>query len=229
MSIPIVDRTFADPEETVHDHAVMTYMLRRVKQTLMGYEEPVRVRISEPEGRDHQVIITYPLALHRGRKFTAVGFFGRMQAGAENRTLSSVQEVDEALIGDFKNFDGLLSYSTFQLEVDRYANMAIFRDRKAMEQWRVNQRHTDAVRMLAAHHYASIRLHVSTIRGSITSLPELYIDVTKYYEYLGDHVWAAVRDVCTGVIERKQFASQPVDSAHLEPPHGAPLDPQGAT
>lgn len=205
VSVPVGDRAFADPEQTRRDHAIMTCMLRRVKQTLMGYEEPVRVRIQEPEHREHQVIIVNPLALRRGRKFIAVGFFGRMQPGAEHRTLADVQRVDEELIDDFKSFDGLLSYSTFQIEDDRYGNMPIFRDRKAMELWRVNQRHTDAVRMFAAHHYASIRLHICTIRGSILSTPKLHIDVTKYYEYQGDQVWAAVRDSCTGVIERTSF------------------------
>lgn len=175
----------------------MSQMLTRVVQTLRGYEEALAVWILERDGYEHRVILNHPEHLRRAKKYVAVGFFSGMKTGARQNTLPLIQAADDALVNEFKTFDGLFSYSTLQLDAERYANMALFRDVASMDSWYTNPIHQEAIQTLAPRHYEYIRLHVATVQKKRDAMPVLHIDVTKYYDFTEDNVWLAVRDGCT--------------------------------
>ncbi|MHB2018325.1 MAG: hypothetical protein ACYCW6_15360 [Candidatus Xenobia bacterium] len=180
----IAERPFTAPVHTTEDLDGLRLMLTRLQETLAAHPElrrrhkPFRTQLLEDGDRPHQLVITRPHNLRVWPEKIAVGFFGHMRPGAEDITLPAVQQVDEELIGDFPRFGGLLSYSSLKLPNGDWGNMALFRDMEAMERWNNNRRHTTAIRMLAARHYDSIRLHVGQLDNWSLSLMR-----TKYYQF----------------------------------------------
>lgn len=196
----VEDRPFTDPEGSLDDVEFMTCMIERLRQFLIrmrGFgssaEAPYRLNFRETGGRRHQLIITDPERLALGTSFVAVGFFG--QRGQDAAAAAEVHQVDEELIEDFPRFGGLLSYSTLELGCGDWGNLATFRDWAGMESWRQNDRHTQAVKQLAHRHYASLRLHIAEISGSMRAeRVVLRVVRSKYYAYQDEQVWMALRE-----------------------------------
>ncbi len=196
----MADRPFTDPSHVASDRLHVAHMIRRLWRTCEEHPELKRTRFpfrrvyQEDGRRPHQVILTRPDDLRTRDEFIVIGFFGHMREGAERVTLIAVQQVDEELIGDFPRFGGLLSYSSMLLENGDWGNVATFKDMDSMIRWANNRRHTTAVRLLAARHYANIRLHTLAIRRGGLNANHLEPVRTKFYEYGSDGEWRGLRE-----------------------------------
>ena len=188
--------SFTCPSLISTDQQCMMHMLKSVQdyvieQQITEAAAPHVFKVDDSCNRFHRLVVTGPQKLRELEQITAVAFFGEVRPNSD--AAEAVHRVDDELIGDFGKFTGLLSYSTVELPSGNWANMALFVDPQARDEWARNERHTRAIKELAARHYRSIRLQNSTLVGPLATA-RIEIERTKYYSYNDQLVWRAVRE-----------------------------------
>jgi hypothetical protein len=175
----IEGRPVTEPARSEADFEIMGFMLQMLRDTPPSEWTWI--------GQGHQAFVSQPEALGAAQEMIVVGFFGHMQPGAQADTLPQIQAVDAALIAQFPTFPGLYSYTSLQLPGGDWANLAVFSDLNAMDEWSANPTHVRAIKDIAPRHYDTIRLHVGRLQGGLNG--QLSIFRTRFYQYEEDSIW----------------------------------------
>lgn len=143
------------------------------------------------KGLSHRVLITDESRLRSHSKLCVVGFFGE-RTGIDPRPL---EEANTAIVDEFGDYPGILSYSSMQMPEGHWGNMVLHDDPVDRDYWRRSQLHTEAVRTLAPSHYRCVRIHNAELSGGVISSSEIVVLRTKYFDYTGDTEWRAEREL----------------------------------
>ncbi len=189
-------RPFTDPGHLRRDLEILRYMRAALRSVVaapeaVGAAGQTTIGLREPDGRAQTVTIARRDALLAGVEFWIVGFFGHRREGVDQ---APMQAADAALIVEFAEHPGILSYSRLQLESGDWANMVVLAGAEASHHWLSSQRHVYAVRQLAPAYYHTVRLHNAHLAGALASSAEITLVRTRYYDYAGTLPWIAVRD-----------------------------------
>ncbi len=121
-----------------------------------------------------------------------VGFFGTRKQGIDSTVL---EEVNSELVGEFREYPGILSYSSMELADGNWANLVIHDEPDAREYWRASKRHAEAASVLAPQHYENVRIHNGRLPGGVRGGKSIVLDRTKYWDYADDVIWQAIREL----------------------------------
>lgn len=194
----VPDRPFTNPDHNAEDLATLQFMAGKLRDFLSQLETvpaqpcPFVVYLQEADGRQQRIAISNFEALLTGQDLTVVGFCGQKWPEADRTPLDAV---DEELIAEFLEHPYLLSYSSLQLKCGNWCNLVLFSQLQGLGHWARSLKHAYAASELAPNYYQSIRLHNGVLPGGVMSGNELTLLRTKYYDYQGETIWWAVREL----------------------------------
>lgn len=149
----------------------------------------------EVHGLQRRTVVCEPDRLLDFADAQVVGFFGDRRPVVDAET---VEEVELALIDEFRNYPGILSYSSVELVENQWANLVVHRDPEDREAWRGSEIHRHAVDRIAPETYCSVRIHNGCIKGGVIGPQTVRIETTKYWDYDASPVWHAMRTLPGG-------------------------------
>ncbi len=193
-------RPFSDPEHGQADRALLCQMALRLSAALEqaaaapSRPPPIVLFATEPDGRDHRVVLAQPARLQAGGEMAVVGFFGQKRPEADPVPLETV---DNQLIEEFSKHPDVLSYSSMARGDGNWCNLVVLGSTAAAEHWRTSELHAYAVSALAPGYYHSIRLHNGRLADGPRSGQSLTLIRTKYYDFSAPAIWRAVRELAT--------------------------------
>lgn len=180
------------------DQALLAYLLQDLRSLMRRCCKgemalaPYEVLEWDVHGLRRRVVMCDPDALMRPETVQIVGFFGDRLADADVKSLDSV-EID--LLGEFRSYPGILSYSSVELVEHHWANLVVHTEAGDREAWRGSAVHRMAVDRVAPRVYRSVRIHNGRLTGGVIGQNHIDIEVTKYWDYTVDPVWHAVRPI----------------------------------
>lgn len=151
---------------------------------------PHQVLTWEVHGLQRRVVMCDPHALLESPLVNIVGFFGDRRTDADVISLDGV-EVD--LLSEFRNYPGIMSYSSVELVDHHWANLVVHAEPGDREAWRGSSAHKYAVDRVAPNVYHSVRIHNGCVRGGVTGTGHVEIETTKYWDYDVTPTWEAIR------------------------------------
>lgn len=194
----IEKRPFTHPDHTFRDKNTLHYM---INQLCLILENPhlatdvartILFNVPDQDSWIHRIVLAQPERLRNLTPLTLVGFFGQRR---EDANLELAHEFDNTLIKEIPENPDLLSYSTIALQNDDYANMVIFANPEALNDWSRSQAHAQAVNQLAPGYYWSIRLYNGILPQGIADGQNLHLVRAKYFDYSSDPMWHAIREM----------------------------------
>ena len=176
-------RTSVEPGQ--EDIVALRHMQARLRRSIAPAENaaaalPHTTYASEPEGRQHRIVLLNNTALRVGNEFTFVGFFGQKRAAAEVRSLDAL---DAELIRELGQYPQMLSYSSLELAGGSWGNLVVMSSPQGAVDWAGSARHAYAAYTIAPACYTSIRLYSGalTLKNSVDDT--LHILRTKHIDY----------------------------------------------
>jgi hypothetical protein len=145
-------------------------------------------------GLKRRVIVANAMGLYNRRTVCVVGFFGERHPEQDHAPL---EEANAEIVLEFRNFPGILSYSSMELPDGNWANLVLHDIPEVREYWRASERHARAAKELSPKYYQTVRIHNGTLAGGIMSRRTIAIERTKYWDYRSPKVWHAVRELST--------------------------------
>lgn len=205
------------------DIALLNYLLQDLR-ALMRRAATGQVRLLphqrvtwEVHGLQRRTVVCDPDQLLAFDDVHVVGFFGDRRPTAD---VPAVDEVEVALLEEFRSYPGILSYSSVELVDDQWANLVVHQSPTDREAWRESAVHVDAVDRIAAPTYRSVRIHNGCIKGGVIGPETVVIQNTKYWDYDATPTWHAMRVLPGGATETLE--SPGADLNRPIPPRGAP-------
>lgn len=194
------DRPFSDVAHNDHDLSAMRRILASLSlvvwQPLQWPDPPQPLVVRGNDGeRVVRVVVSNHPALLEDKPLFVVGFFGHRRPGLDPTILNAV---DDDLIHEFAQHPGVLSYSSFELDDGNYVNVVLLDGAEAADHWRTSSRHAYAAHELAPEFYACIRLQNGLVPRGLSSLEDLRLVTTKYYDYQQEVAWLARRELAIG-------------------------------
>ena len=192
-------RPFTKPSLYRSDTRALTYMLHDLKCLIDANRIPVVPFTAiewDVNGLSRRAMVCDLGALTgRHKELCFVGFFGERHF---DRSMEPLESANAELVLEFRNYPGILSYSSMELYDGNWANLVIHDVPKAREYWRSSERHAEAAERLSPQFYRSVRIHNGTIPGGLSGGGDVVIQTTKYWDYTSKRVWRAVRDLTSG-------------------------------
>jgi hypothetical protein len=178
------------------DQAILGYMLEDLRDTL-ARGEPGRYHAYPPiewevNGLHRRTIVSAPLRLNQPDDVFVVGFFGERHF---DRDVAPLEQANAEIVLEFRNFHGILSYSSMELTDGNWANLVLHDLPDTREEWRASEIHAKAALQLAPVFYRTVRIHNGYLPGGLTGGQTIQIERTKYWDYGKSRVWHAVRDL----------------------------------
>ena len=158
----------------------------RPYQTISWYEDGLRRR----------TVMCDPAALLRGTDVLIVGFLGNRRSSDE---ANAIDEFEIDVIGEFRQYPGILSYSSTELIPNQWANLVVHQEVGDREDWRHSAVHIEAAEELSPRVYHSVRIHNGRLSGGPISDDSLIVETTKYWDYDSDPMWHAIRALPGGI------------------------------
>lgn len=187
---------FTSPRMYVGDERAMSYMLHDLKCLIDAGRIPLSPHTPiewEVNGLARKLIVCDPGALTaKHPSLCFVGFFGERHL---DRTADALEEANAELVLEFRNYPGILSYSSMELYDGNWANVVIHDLPRAREYWRSSERHAEAAERLSPQYYRTVRIHNGVISGGLNSGGGLEIQNTKYWDFTSSPAWQAARDL----------------------------------
>ena len=121
-----------------------------------------------------------------------VGFFGERRAELD---IGPLEEANAAIVAQFRNYPGILSYSSIELPNGFWANMVLHDDPVDRDYWSRGALHAQAARTLAPIHYKTVRIHTGRLTASVFDRPDFIVKMTKYWDYSEEPEWVAQREM----------------------------------
>lgn len=100
--------------------------------------------------------------------------------------------MDELLVSRLPQQEGILSYSTMELDSGNYGNLVLFETPYAKEQWGTNKMHDKAVE-LAPSYYESVRIYNGFLPEGILEEYRLELTLVNYFDFRSETTWRASR------------------------------------
>lgn len=186
------------------DLALLNYLLQDLR-SLARRMRKGEIRVApyermtwEVHGLRRRTVVCDPDRLPSPFEAQMVGFMG------DRRSSPEATEVDEAeldVIGEFRSYPGIISYSSIELVDHQWANLVIHVDPDDREAWRHSDVHIQAAEELAPRVYHNVRIHNGCVRGGPIGSETVVIERTKYWDYDVPVTWHAVRDFPGGATE----------------------------
>ena len=104
-------------------------------------------------------------------------------------------EANSAIVAQFRNFPGILSYSSIELPNGYWANMVLHDDPVDREYWSRGALHAQAARTLGPIHYRTVRIHNARLTAPVMEQPNFALMKIKYWDYSGEFEWTAEREL----------------------------------
>lgn len=196
----IARRPFTSVSLYERDQATLGYMLEDLRALLarLATGELTVIPYQSQEwlvhGLKRRVIIANSMGLHNRRNVCVVGFFGERHFEQDHAPL---EEANAEIVLEFRNFPGILSYSSMELPDGNWANLVLHDIPEVREYWRASERHARAAQELSPKYYRTVRIHNGSLPGGVLSGRSISIERTKYWDYRKPKVWHAVRELLT--------------------------------
>lgn len=191
-------RPFTSVDLYDRDHAVLTAMVEDLRVLLARADTgaltiTAHKRIAwKVHGLTRRVIVCDPQRLVSTRRACIVGFFGQRRKGAD---LEPLEQANAAIVRQFRDFPGILSYSSWELPGHNWANLVVSDRPGVSEEWRANELHRRAAAELSPTHYRNVRIHQGVLPGGIKGGQWVTLERTRYVDYRARRVWRARRDL----------------------------------
>ena len=201
--------TCADPANYQSDHALLAYLLQDLRSLMRRCRKgeitiaPHEVLTWEVHGLQRRVVMCDPDALLEAPMVNVVGFFGDRRTDADVVCLDGV-EID--LLAEFRNYPGIMSYSSVELVDHHWANLVVHAVPDDRQAWRGSSVHKHAVAHIAPKVYHSVRIHNGWIHGGVTGPGHVEIGTTKYWDYDVSPTWEAIR-----ILTKPATAERPLE------------------
>jgi hypothetical protein len=112
-----------------------------------------------------------------------------------DRDITPLEQANAEIVLEFRNFHGILSYSSMELADGNWANLVLHDLPDTRDQWRASAIHAQAALQLAPVFYQTVRIHNGFLAGGIGGGGSIEIERTKYWDYRKSRVWHAVREL----------------------------------
>lgn len=192
-------RPFTSPRLYVGDTRALSYMLHDLKCLIdagrlpISLHAPIEWQVNGLARRS--VICDLDNLTRRHTQLCFVGFFGERR---QDRPITPLEEANAELILEFRNFPGILSYSSMELYDGNWANLVIHYRPEDKTYWQSSERHAEAAQRLAPSYYRTVRIHNGVIPGGLHGGNGLVIQSTKYWDYQRPKLWQGLRDLTEG-------------------------------
>jgi hypothetical protein len=177
------------------DLDLLAYMLQDLRSLVRSNDAgKVELVAHEPQfwvvhGLRRRTVVCEPDQIRCDARVCTVGFFAERREGIDYPALD---QLELQLLLEFRNYPGILSYSSVELANDFWANLVVHSVPDDTESWRQSSAHSRAVEV-SPELYSGIRIHNGHLDGGIAGNAAIVIDRTKYWDYDVDPVWQAVR------------------------------------
>ncbi len=141
-------------------------------------------------GLRRRTVVCDPLGLARPTQVSIVGFFGDRRPESDN---GPVEEVELGLLAEFRNYPGILSYSSVELVDKHWANLVVHRKPADREAWRSSEVHRHAAEEMAPQIYRSVRINNGSLVDGVIGSETITIESTKYWDYDCIPTWHGLR------------------------------------
>lgn len=191
-------RPFTSVDLYERDQSLLSYMLEDLRAMLGEMAKgAIIVAPYQPlewlvHGLKRRTILTNPMRLHARQDVCVVGFFGERHV---DRDGSALEEANAEIVLEFRNYPGILSYSSMEMADSNWANLVLHDLPEAREYWRASEAHAKAARELSPLFYRTVRIHNGTLPGGVLSGKQIVIERTKYWDFRSARVWHAVREL----------------------------------
>jgi len=180
------------------DRSVLSYMLEDIRAMLGEMDEGTIIVTSfQPiewlvHGLKRRTILNDPMRLHARGDVCVVGFFGERHPEKDG---SPLEEANAEIVLEFRNYPGILSYSSMEMADGNWANLVLHDVPESREYWRASEAHAKAARELSPLFYRTVRIHNGTLAGGVLGGKQIVIERTKYWDFRSARVWQAVREL----------------------------------
>jgi len=194
----VSDRPFTAVDLIDRDVSVLRGMLddlvRVLDETDLGLKEITpHQRISwQEEGLARRLLICDETRLRAHQDACVVGFFGERRPEMD---IGPLEEANSAIVAQFRNFPGILSYSSIELPNGYWANMVLHDDPVDREYWSRGALHAQAARTLGPIHYRTVRIHNARLTAGVMEKPRFAVKKIKYWDYTEEPEWVAEREL----------------------------------
>lgn len=177
------------------DLDLLAYMLQDLRSLIRSNDAgKVELVAHEPKlwvvhGLRRRTVVCEPERIRGDATVCIVGFFAERR---EDIDYPALDQLELQLLLEFRNYPGILSYSSVELANDFWANLVVHSVSDDTESWRGSTAHSRAVDV-SPELYSAIRIHNGHLEGGIPGNQAIVIDRTKYWDYDHDPVWQAVR------------------------------------
>ena len=180
------------------DLGTLSYLLEDLRSLLaqMATGEmtviPYQTNEWQVHGLKRRAIVTNAMGLYNRRTVCVVGFFGERHVEKDHTAL---EEANAEIVLEFRNFPGILSYSSMELPDGNWANLVLHDIPEVREYWRASERHARAAQELSPQYYRTVRIHNGILPGGLMSGRAMVVERTKFWDYRNPRVWKAVREL----------------------------------
>lgn len=191
-------RPFTSPDLYPNDYAILSYLLEDLRGVFATTAVEPRLEAHQPiewsvHGRKRRIVVCDLNALRSARReMCVVGFFGERHL---DRDATPLEEANADLVLEFRDYPGILSYSSMELADGNWANLVLHDRPEARERWRASQRHADAATRLSPLFYQTVRIHNGVLPRGVAGRGRILIQRTKYWDFRGTRTWQAVREL----------------------------------
>ena len=206
------DHPCADIRHYEADLTLLNHLLGDLRALLRRAEagelvlRPYEVRTWLEDGLRRRIVMCDSEALLNGTDALIVGFLGNRRSTAEAQ---AIDEFDIDVISEFRQYPGILSYSSTERMPKQWANLVVHQEVGDREAWRHSAVHIEAAEVLSPVVYHSVRIHNGRLRGGPLGDGRLTVELSKYWDYDSDPMWHAVRTIPGGITSADRWPGRP--------------------
>ncbi|MCY4621557.1 MAG: hypothetical protein OXD34_06950 [bacterium] len=196
------DHACADIRHYEADLALLNHLLQDLRALLRRAKagelvlSPYEVRTWEEDGLRRRIVMCDPATLFEGTDVLIVGFLGNRRSTPEAQ---AIDEFDIDVISEFRQYPGILSYSSTERVPQQWANLVVHQEVGDRDAWRHSAVHIEAAEVLSPVVYDSVRIHNGRLRGGPIGDGRVIVEISKYWDYDSDPMWHAVRTLPGGI------------------------------
>ena len=202
----------ADPALYEADQQLLAYMLQDLRALMRRMHagdidlQPYETLSWSVHDLQRRTVVCNPAGLAAQRDVCIVGFFGERRGQPD--TQGRIDRLERALLTQFRDHPGVLSYSSIELVDDYWANLVVHTDAGDRDAWRGGRVHREAAEEASPDHYRSVRIHHGELTDGVCSSNMIRLVRTKYWDYgdesTGAPIWTAERAL-PGEVRRRRW------------------------
>ena len=177
------------------DLDVMAYLLQDLRSLLRSADAgKIDVWAHRPftwevHGLHRRTVVCEPTQIRERQRVCVVGFFGNRRV---DMPYERVDAIDARLLDEFRDYPGILSYSSIELADDYWANLVVHAEPDDRAVWRTSTAHRHAVEM-SPKLYSSVRIYNGHLPDSVIGNRAIEVESAKYWDYDVEPEWRALR------------------------------------